>query len=135
MLLVQIMLTQDADLVDGAARLLQQILAPVPGMPTDTSQSTATSTPGSAASASGLTPPGSAPGPSLQGAAIGATAVSSQAAVQPTSTAPALSRLYLTGALYFALSYTGSNLDEVAGLLRVAHLKQAFRSVQSMLTQ
>ena len=36
----------------------------------------------------------------------------------------ALPRLYQTGVFYFALAYCGSNLREVAGLLRAAHLRQ-----------
>ena len=39
----------------------------------------------------------------------------------------ALGRLYLTGAFFFALAYAGSNLDEVARLLKAAHLRQAHR--------
>lgn len=42
---------------------------------------------------------------------------------------PALSRLYTTGAFFFALAYCGSNLEEVAMLLKVAHLVQAHRWV------
>jgi DnaJ family protein C protein 13 len=37
----------------------------------------------------------------------------------------AMARLYRTGAFFFALAYPGSNLAEVAALLRGAHLRQA----------
>lgn len=40
---------------------------------------------------------------------------------------PALSQLYLTGAFIFGLAYCGSNLEELAGLFKVAHLGQGFR--------
>jgi hypothetical protein len=39
----------------------------------------------------------------------------------------ALSRLYLSGAFLFGLAYCGSNLTELAGLFKAAHLVQAFR--------
>ncbi|KAF5838736.1 hypothetical protein DUNSADRAFT_2280 [Dunaliella salina] len=38
-----------------------------------------------------------------------------------------LSRLYSTGAFYFALAYPGSNLVEIARLLQLTHLRQAPR--------
>lgn len=41
---------------------------------------------------------------------------------------PATSRLYLTGAFYFLLMYSGSNVLHVARLLSQTHLQQAFRS-------
>lgn len=41
--------------------------------------------------------------------------------------APALSQLYLSGAFIFGLAYCGSNLAELAGLFKVAHLVQGFR--------
>jgi hypothetical protein len=39
----------------------------------------------------------------------------------------ALSRLYLSGAFLFGLAYCGSNLEELAGLFKTAHLAQGFR--------
>eukprot|EP00882_Tetradesmus_deserticola_P011484 GHRQ01012150.1.p1 GENE.GHRQ01012150.1~~GHRQ01012150.1.p1 ORF type:complete len:544 (+),score=279.40 GHRQ01012150.1:121-1632(+) len=39
----------------------------------------------------------------------------------------ALSRLYLTGVFLFGLAYCGSNLEELAGLFKTAHLVQGFR--------
>jgi len=44
---------------------------------------------------------------------------------------PGLSRLYLTGAFYFILMYTGSNVIPIAMFLKYAHMKQAFRSDES----
>lgn len=41
--------------------------------------------------------------------------------------AAALSRLYLSGAFLFGLAYCGSNLEELAGLFKAAHLVQGFR--------
>ncbi|KAK4337430.1 hypothetical protein RND71_043541 [Anisodus tanguticus] len=41
---------------------------------------------------------------------------------------PVLSRLYLTGAFFFILMYTGSNLLPIGQLLHFSHLKQAFKS-------
>ena len=38
-------------------------------------------------------------------------------------------RLYLTGAFFFIMMYTGSNVLPVARLLKHAHLRQAFRCV------
>lgn len=42
---------------------------------------------------------------------------------------PALARLFLTGAPYFALAYCGSNLAEVSELLALSHLVQDCASV------
>jgi hypothetical protein len=39
----------------------------------------------------------------------------------------ALSRLYLSGVFLFGLAYCGSNLEELAGLFKTAHLVQGFR--------
>jgi hypothetical protein len=39
----------------------------------------------------------------------------------------ALSRLYLSGVFLFCLAYCGSNLEELAGLFKTAHLLQGFR--------
>jgi hypothetical protein len=39
----------------------------------------------------------------------------------------ALSRLYLSGTFLFGLAYCGSNLEELAGLFKTAHLVQGFR--------
>ena len=40
---------------------------------------------------------------------------------------PTLPRLYLTGAFFFALMYTGSNVLPIIHFLRVAHLNQLYR--------
>lgn len=40
---------------------------------------------------------------------------------------PALSTAYTTGLFFFVLMYMGSNVLPVAGLLHLAHLRQAFR--------
>ena len=95
---LQLMLRHEPDLVEGAARLIREVLAPS-HLPTPPHTSS---------------PPSSTPLP--------------PSTCSPLPVPPALSRLYLTGALYFALAYTGSNLEEVAALLRATHLRQAFRS-------
>lgn len=41
---------------------------------------------------------------------------------------PNISRLYLTGAFFFIMMYTGSNLLPVARFLKYTHMNQAFRS-------
>ena len=41
---------------------------------------------------------------------------------------PGLSRLYLSGAFFFIMMYTGSNVLPIARFLKYTHLKQAFRS-------
>lgn len=41
---------------------------------------------------------------------------------------PQISRLYLTGAFFFVLMYTGSNILPIAKFLHYTHLRQAFRS-------
>jgi hypothetical protein len=41
---------------------------------------------------------------------------------------PNISRLYLTGAFYFIMMYTGSNVLPVARFLKYTHVSQAFRS-------
>ncbi|ESO09053.1 hypothetical protein HELRODRAFT_156562 [Helobdella robusta] len=41
---------------------------------------------------------------------------------------PCMPRLYLSGAFFFILMYTGSNVLPIARLLKNTHLKQAFRS-------
>ncbi|KAL3309781.1 DnaJ subfamily C member 13, partial [Cichlidogyrus casuarinus] len=43
---------------------------------------------------------------------------------------PLLPRLYLTGAFYFILMYTGSNVLPIARFLKATHLQQAFRQDQ-----
>ncbi|XP_023933252.1 dnaJ homolog subfamily C member 13-like [Lingula anatina] len=45
---------------------------------------------------------------------------------------PNLSRLYLTGAFYFIMMYTGSNVLPVVKFLKYTHLKQAFRSDENI---
>lgn len=47
---------------------------------------------------------------------------------------PNMSRLYLTGAFFFILMYTGSNLLPIGGLLHLSHLKQAFKSEEKKRT-
>ena len=41
---------------------------------------------------------------------------------------PLLSRLYLTGAFFFILMYTGNNVLPIASFLKMTHLQQSFRS-------
>ena len=41
---------------------------------------------------------------------------------------PNISRLYLTGAFYFIMMYTGSNVLPIARFLKYTHVSQAFRS-------
>ncbi|XP_025080789.1 dnaJ homolog subfamily C member 13-like isoform X2 [Pomacea canaliculata] len=41
---------------------------------------------------------------------------------------PGISKLYLSGAFFFIMMYTGSNVLPVARFLKYTHLKQAFRS-------
>ncbi|KAG1680438.1 hypothetical protein FOA52_015531 [Chlamydomonas sp. UWO 241] len=103
--LCQALLARDPDLVDGAARLLREVLAPQEGDAAGHGGDGAAAPPGASLPASDGSP---APGGSI---------------------GSALSRLYLTGALYFALAYTGSNLGGVSALLRVCHLRQAFRGM------
>jgi len=47
---------------------------------------------------------------------------------------PNISRLYLTGAFFFILMYTGSNLLPIGNLLHLSHLKQAFKSEEKKRT-
>lgn len=47
---------------------------------------------------------------------------------------PNISRLYLTGAFFFILMYTGSNLLPIGSLLHLSHLKQAFKSEEKKRT-
>ncbi|GFN83676.1 Dnaj homolog subfamily c member 13-like, partial [Plakobranchus ocellatus] len=44
---------------------------------------------------------------------------------------PGVSRLYLSGAFFFIMMYTGSNVLPVARFLKYTHLKQAFRSEEN----
>lgn len=44
---------------------------------------------------------------------------------------PLLPRLYLTGAFFFALMYTGSNVAPIVRFLRAAHLSQLYRDEES----
>ena len=44
---------------------------------------------------------------------------------------PTLPRLYLTGAFFFALMYTGSNVLPIIQFLRVAHLNQLYRDEEA----
>lgn len=44
---------------------------------------------------------------------------------------PNISRLYLTGAFFFIMMYTGSNLLPVARFLKYTHMNQAFRSEEN----
>ena len=48
--------------------------------------------------------------------------------------AEALPNLFRTGAFFFAMMYTGNNFLEVARLLQLAHLKQAFHSADEVAT-
>lgn len=41
---------------------------------------------------------------------------------------PDLPKVYLSGVFYFMLMYTGSNILPIARFLKMAHMKQAFRS-------
>ena len=41
---------------------------------------------------------------------------------------PGVSRLYLSGAFFFIMMYTGGNVLPVARFLKYTHLRQAFRS-------
>ena len=97
---MQILLRHEPDLVTGAARLLREVLSPA------------------------------SPGPSAPLGASSLLQAGHQQHPAPSNSpslpaaSPALSRLYLSGALYFALLYTGSNLDETAALLRACHLRQ-----------
>ncbi|GFR63073.1 LOW QUALITY PROTEIN: DnaJ-like protein subfamily C member 13 [Elysia marginata] len=44
---------------------------------------------------------------------------------------PGVSRLYLSGAFFFIMMYTGSNVLPVARFLKYTHLRQAFRSEEN----
>ncbi|XP_056011194.1 dnaJ homolog subfamily C member 13-like isoform X2 [Ostrea edulis] len=44
---------------------------------------------------------------------------------------PNISRLYLTGAFYFIMMYTGSNVLPIARFLKYTHISQAFRSEEN----
>ncbi|GAX72903.1 hypothetical protein CEUSTIGMA_g358.t1 [Chlamydomonas eustigma] len=116
--LCQIFLTQEPDLVTGAATLLREVL--VPSAVTSSTTSSGSST--------------LADRPAAATTRVRVSEAYNQAVMQPTGehalpASPALSRLYLTGALYFALSYVGSNLEEVAAFLRATHLRQSFKGV------